>query len=49
MDKRKAFSDIKKVVELFDEIKLAITLMEKDKLFKDLEDGIQYVIAKEQG
>ena len=56
VDKRKAFSDIKKVVELFeiapfgkDEIKLAITLMEKDKLFKDLEDGIQYVIAKSQG
>jgi len=56
VDKRKAFSDIKKVIEFFniipfgkEEIETAITLMEKDKKFKDLEDTIQYVVAKKAG
>ncbi len=56
IDKKKAFSDIKKVVELFsiislndEDIKTAISLMERDKKFKDLEDTVQYVLAKKKG
>lgn len=55
-DRKKAFSDIKKVVELFnivpfgkEEVKTAIALMESNRNFKDLEDTIQYVIAKKGG
>jgi len=56
VDRKKAFLDIKKVVELFsiisfgkEEVKTAITLMEKNEKFKDLEDTIQYVLAKKEG
>ena len=56
INKRKAFLDTKKVVELFEiipfgkeEIEMAITLMEEGKKFKDLEDTIQYVAAKKVG
>jgi predicted nucleic acid-binding protein len=53
IDRKKALRDIKKVIEIFDiipfskeEVKKAIALMEKDRNFKDLEDTIQYVLAK---
>jgi len=56
VDRKKAFSDIKKVIAIFEiapfgkeEIETALSLMEKDKNFKDLEDTLQYVVAKKAG
>ncbi|NPA58374.1 MAG: type II toxin-antitoxin system VapC family toxin [Aquificae bacterium] len=53
-DKTEAMLNIKDAAELFyiipfsnEETKKAIELMERDKNFKDLEDTLQYVLAKE--
>jgi len=50
IDKTKALSNIEKVIDIFiaipfgnEEVKKAISLMEKDKNFKDLEDTLQGV------
>jgi len=55
IDKRKALSDIEKVVDIFsvipfgkEDVKKAIRLMKQDKKFKDLEDTLQYVLAKKE-
>ncbi|AAC07951.1 type II toxin-antitoxin system VapC family toxin [Aquifex aeolicus] len=56
IDKKKALSDIKEVVNILEiipfgkaEVEKAIELMEGDKNFKDLEDTLQYVLAKKEG
>ena len=56
IDRRKALRDIEKVINIFgvipfgkEEIIEAIELMRKDKNFKDLEDTLQYVLAKKTG
>ena len=56
VDKRKALLDIEKVIDIFsvipfgkEEVKKAIRLMEQDKKFEDLEDTLQYVLAKKEG
>jgi len=53
-DKEKALENLSYTLELLylipfsnDETKKAIELMQKDKNFKDLEDTLQYVLAKE--
>lgn len=56
VNKKKALSDIKKVIEIFniipfgkEELNYAISLMERDKNFRDLEDTLQYALAKNEG
>ena len=52
VNKQKALSDIKQIIDIFalipftkEEIEKSIKLMENDKNFKDLEDTLQYVLA----
>ena len=56
VDKEKALTDIKQIMNIFslipfgkEEVKESIELMEKDQNFKDLEDTLQYVLAKKEG
>ena len=53
INKQKAFSDIKKVMELFgiiplsdEDIKTAISLMERDKKFKDFQFPFTFIFLK---
>lgn len=54
--KKKALEDIKAASDIFElipfaneDLNKAIYLMEKDQRFKDLEDTLQYVLAKKEG
>ena len=54
--KKKALEDIKAASDIFElipfaneDLNRAIYLMEKDQRFKDLEDTLQYVLAKKEG
>jgi len=54
--KKKALEDIKAASDIFElipfaneDLNKAINLMEKDQRFKDLEDTLQYVLAKKEG
>jgi len=54
IDKEKALESIKLISQIFilipfsnNELNLAINLMIEDKKFKDLEDTLQYILAKE--
>ena len=56
IDKKKALADIEKVLQIFNvipfgkhELMETLSLMKKDRNFKDLEDTLQYVLAKVQG
>lgn len=56
IDKKKALADIEKVLQVFSvipfgkrELMETLSLMKKDRNFKDLEDTLQYVLAKAQG
>ena len=55
IDRRKALRDIERMINIFgiipfgkEEVVEAIELMKKDKNFKDLEDTLQYVLAKKE-
>ncbi len=55
IDKKKALMDVEKVIQIFNVIPFgskelieAINLMKQDRKFKDLEDTLQYVLAKSQ-
>ena len=55
VDKERALSDLEKVLEIFsiipfgkEEVERAINLMKQNKNFKDLEDTLQYVLAKKE-
>jgi predicted nucleic acid-binding protein len=55
VDKEKASKSIRIATKIFhlipfsnDEVLKAVSLMEKDKKFRDLEDTIQYVLAKKE-
>ena len=56
IDKKKALADIEKVLQIFSvipfgkrELMETLSLMKRDRKFKDLEDTLQYVLAKAQG
>ena len=55
IDRKKALADIEKVLQIFSvipfgsqELTKTLNLMKQDRKFKDLEDTLQYVLAKAQ-
>ncbi len=55
IDRKKALRDIEKMISIFgvipfgrEEVAEAIVIMKKDKNFKDLEDTLQYVLARKE-
>ncbi len=55
IDKKKAFNSVKSLLKIFDlipfgnkEVETALMLMEKHKEYVDLEDTLQYVLAKKE-